>query len=195
MSKRKGGWVRTYMGVNFYPLDPRPEDIRIEDIAHALSHIARYNGHTNQHISVGQHSILVCEELKERGYSTDVQLIGLLHDASEAYICDIPRQIKPYLPDYLAIEENIQNIIYKKYLGRLPSEVEKEIVKKFDDEALLFEAENFVRFNDWKWKDSEITVKYRNEPPYAIKRRFLYLFNQLAEEVRVRRVPYARKHV
>lgn len=154
---RKGDWIRTYKGVNFYPLDPRPEEILIEDIARSLSYSSRYNGHMNIFYSVALHSLMVCKELQERGYSKDLQLIGLLHDASEAYICDIPRPLKPFLTNYYEIEKNLQDMIYEKFLGRLPTEEELEILKVIDDEALLYEAENYITSNNWMWKKPAIS--------------------------------------
>ena len=51
------GWIQTFTGKRMYPLDPKPEDICIEDIAHALSNICRFTGHTKKFYSVGEHSI------------------------------------------------------------------------------------------------------------------------------------------
>ena len=89
MSERVGDWIQTMSGVIFYPLDPRPEEIRIEDIAHALSHQCRFAGHCREFYSVAEHSVRVSRELPQ-----EFMLWGLLHDASEAYLVDLPRPIK-----------------------------------------------------------------------------------------------------
>lgn len=89
MSERKGDWIQTYTGVEFYPLDPRPEDIRIADIAHALSMQCRYTGHVRSFYSVAEHSLRVAELCPP-----EYALLGLLHDAAEAYLVDLPRPIK-----------------------------------------------------------------------------------------------------
>ncbi len=89
MSERKGDWIQTYTGVEFYPLDPRPEEIRIADIAHALSMQCRYTGHVRSFYSVAEHSFRVAEMCPP-----EYALWGLLHDAAEAYLVDLPRPIK-----------------------------------------------------------------------------------------------------
>lgn len=82
-------WLQTYGGTQFYPLAARPEDVHITDIAHALSCTARYGGHTRRFYSVAQHSVLVSQVCKP-----EHALHGLLHDAAEAYLGDMPRPIK-----------------------------------------------------------------------------------------------------
>src|ERR1700683_336889 len=85
----RGAWIVTFSGRRFYVLDPRPSDVRIEDIAHSLSLQCRFNGHVKNFYSVAQHSVLV----SERCDPADA-LYGLLHDASEAYIGDMSAPLK-----------------------------------------------------------------------------------------------------
>ena len=59
VSARKGDWLSTYTGKQFYPLDPREEDVDINDIVHSLSQQARFNGHSVKFYSIAQHSTLV----------------------------------------------------------------------------------------------------------------------------------------
>lgn len=106
----RGKWIQTFSGKQFYALDPQPDDICIEDIAHALSRMCRYAGHCNKFYSVAEHSFLVAENL-----APEYQLAGLLHDASEAYLVDIPRPFKSYLGNYYELEEKIMDAIYAKY--------------------------------------------------------------------------------
>lgn len=106
MSDRKGNWIQTYTGKKFYPLDPRPEDIDIADIAHALSLQCRYGGHCGTFYSVAEHSILVAQAVPRKD-----ALWGLLHDASEAYLVDVPRPIKGELGNYYEIEANLMRVI------------------------------------------------------------------------------------
>lgn len=84
--------------------DPKPEDIQIEDIAHALAFLARANGHFPHFYSVGQHSINCGREAKSRGLSSRMQLACLLHDTSECYLSDLSRPVKQHVPEYLALE-------------------------------------------------------------------------------------------
>jgi hypothetical protein len=99
---RVGDWCQTFSGVEFYIQDPLPEDINIIDIAHALSHICRYNGHCSFHYSVAQHSALVAQLVPK-----EFALPALLHDAHEAYTGDIVSPLKP------AFKEVIKDLEYK----------------------------------------------------------------------------------
>ena len=108
---RKGDWMQTFTGRQFWPIDPRASEIDIEDIAHALSMQPRYAGHTSKFYSVAEHSYLVSAFAEDRS----VQRAALLHDASEAYLCDIPRPIKPYLTNYKEIEAQLCEVIAEKY--------------------------------------------------------------------------------
>jgi 5'-deoxynucleotidase YfbR-like HD superfamily hydrolase len=88
-------WIQTFTGKQFFPLHPKPQQICIRDIAHALSNICRFNGHSLRHYSVAEHSVRVCCLLNDRGPAE--QLWGLLHDAAEAYLGDIVSPVKPRL--------------------------------------------------------------------------------------------------
>ena len=82
-------YITTVTGKHFDPMDPGNQDFNIVDIAHALSLICRGNGHIRFFYSVAQHSIACAEEAVARGYSPEVILGCLLHDASEAYLSDV----------------------------------------------------------------------------------------------------------
>ena len=131
--------ITTYTGEYFYPANPDPEGIHIEDIAHALSMICRGNGHVKTFFSVGQHCINCAMEAKARGYSERVQLACLLHDASEAYLSDVTRPVKHELPKYLEIEKPLQESIWQKYLGLALTEEENSQVFRIDDAMLYHE--------------------------------------------------------
>ena len=92
--------IMTYSRVLMDPLDARPDQILIEDIAHSLSLMTRANGHCRQFYSVAQHSINCALEARNLGLSPRVQLACLLHDAAEAYIADIPRPVKHRLSGF-----------------------------------------------------------------------------------------------
>lgn len=92
-----GDCISTFTNNRIDPTDPSPEDIHIEDIAHALSMMTRANGHFKTFYSVAQHSINCANEAAARGCSKRIQLACLLHDASEAYLSDITRPVKKQL--------------------------------------------------------------------------------------------------
>ena len=131
--------IITFTGEEFTPLDPDINQIYIEDIAHSLSLLCRANGHIDYFFSVAQHSINCVIEAKARGYPAVVQLACLLHDASEAYLSDITRPVKLYLPEYRKIERRLQDVIYTKFLGILESEEVYTLVDQIDNEMLLHE--------------------------------------------------------
>ncbi len=112
-------------GKQFWPLDPRAEDVDIRDIARALSMQCRWGGHVNRFFSVAQHCILVARHLP-----ADMQVRGLLHDAAEAYIVDVPSPIKKYLHGYDVIEMRLLEVIGERFgvkdLHRMPGSVHEQ---------------------------------------------------------------------
>lgn len=110
VKRTDGGGLRSYTGKLVFPLDPREEDFDIIDIAHALSNLCRFGGHVKTFYSVAEHSVYVSYHTKPKE-----ALVGLLHDASEAYLVDMPRPIKTYMPQYRDIEENLQRFISQKF--------------------------------------------------------------------------------
>lgn len=88
---RQGGWIQTYTGRQFWPTDPRADEIHLKDIAHALSNQCRFAGHCNCFYSVAEHSLEVSRLCDG---DLDAEIWGLLHDAAEAYLVDLPRPIK-----------------------------------------------------------------------------------------------------
>ena len=85
-------WISTYSGKQYHYFDPKPEMICIEDIAHALSNTCRFTGHVASFYSVAEHSIHAAHHV-----APELRKFALLHDATEAYLVDIPRPLKQYL--------------------------------------------------------------------------------------------------
>ncbi len=137
----KDVWLETYTGKRFYPLDPRPEDVDIRDIAHGLSLICRFNGQCQYFFSVAQHSLNCAEFIRRQGawatkYVERWQLLCLLHDAAEAYISDLPGPLKAYIPKYKEIEQGIMQAIYEG-LGIKPPSIPDGITIKYVDKMML----------------------------------------------------------
>lgn len=107
---RIGDWMQTATGRQFWPLDPRPDEIDILDIAAALSKLCRYGGHCAWHYSVAQHSVYVSHQVPP-----EHALAGLLHDATEAYCVDVPRPLKKYLLGYAAVEARLWTAIAQRF--------------------------------------------------------------------------------
>lgn len=145
---RIGDWMVTFTGQKFYPLDPRPEEVHIEDIAHALAINNRYNGHTIRPYSVGHHSIL-CSYYVEEGH----ELMALLHDATEAYLADVVRPAKRGMPEYMEIENRLyENAIAPKF--GLSKTLTKE-VHIVDNRMLVTEARQLLNDKGPKWWEEE----------------------------------------
>lgn len=130
-SPRYGDWIQVASGKPFWPLDPTPEDIEPQDIAHALSQLCRFGGHCLRFASVAEHSVYV-----SRAVSPEHALWGLLHDASEAYLVDIPRPIKRFLPDYARWEEALLAAVAARFFLPWPMPAQ---VKEMDDRVLRTE--------------------------------------------------------
>lgn len=146
--------ITTYSGIKFSPLNPKEEDICIDDIAHALSLMTRANGHFPEFYSVAQHCIACCKEAIARGYSNRVTLALLLHDASEAYLSDITRPLKKHLEIYLQAEARLQNMVYCMFLGELPNEQEQKQIDSVDNAMLYHEFSHYI---------SEELIDYKSE--------------------------------
>src|SRR5688572_25823546 len=114
METRKGDWMQTFTGRKFWPVDPRSNEIFIEDIAHSLSMMCRFLGHCSKFYSVAEHCVRASWWVADRRGSYLDQLAALLHDAGEAYVVDVPRPIKPYLSNYKELEHNIDECIEVK---------------------------------------------------------------------------------
>jgi len=165
---RIGDYVGTYNGGQFWVLDPREDEVDIEAICHSLSQNCRFNGQTKFNWTVGQHSILVKNIINKSLKVTDnirpiTELIGLLHDASEAYLSDICRPFKKELHQYIDIEESVQNTIFKAFgidYESVSGEI-KSYVMEADNIALGAEAIKLMNpCSDWLkfriFKDSRV---------------------------------------
>ena len=94
MSQR---WIQTYTGWRFFPLDPRPDDVDLLDIAHALAMKPRFTGHCKRHYSIAEHCLRVAEAMANTGCPIRHQLWGLMHDCAQAYLPDVPAPYKEFV--------------------------------------------------------------------------------------------------
>jgi hypothetical protein len=191
---RRKDAICTVSGKVIRPLDPNPDDIAIEDIAHSLANQCRFTGHTNQFYSVAQHSYLVSKHVESQlSFELDhnkICLWGLLHDGSEAYLADIARPIKRYEGDfgkiYSEIEDRLTKAIAEKF--ELPYPI-PDIVMESD--LVVFNAE--VRdlmpehpvFDRWVAEAEEIwPEKIIPWPPTEAKNQFLWRYEELTKGVK-----------
>lgn len=134
-------YITTYTRKHFDPVHPNPENICIQDIAHALSMLCRGNGHVSSFWSVGEHCICCAKEALGRGYSRRLVLACLLHDASECYMSDVPRPLKQDMARYREVEKRLLQVIYEKFLGSSLTKEEERLLKEIDDDLLWYDLE------------------------------------------------------
>ena len=128
------GFIGTFSGLRFWPLDPDPAKILIDDVAHALAHQCRFGGHASRFYSVAEHSVHVSKLCPP-----EHALWGLLHDASEAYLVDLPRPLKrlPEFAVYREAERRLQRAVAVRF-GLPP--YQPASVAEADDTMLWIEA-------------------------------------------------------
>ncbi len=172
-------YIRTYTGKEFYPMDPQPEAIDIRDIAHALSMVCRGNGHVNRFFSVAQHCINCAMEAEARGMSQRVILACLIHDASEAYMSDVPRPFKQFLGEYLQQEEKLLEVIYGKFLGSPLTEEEQNALKQIDDDLLYYDLRELLdEPMDGPEPEVNTEINYDFIPFEKVEQRYLELYEK-----------------
>lgn len=152
-------WIQTYSGKKYDVFNPDPNAIYIEDIAHALSNLCRYNGHTPGFYSVAEHSILVSEIFQD---GRKMALYALLHDAAEAYIGDYCHPIKQHLKNINELEDHNLKVIFGVFGLEYPAPDEIELA----DRAITVLEYESLMYRGLKW---ELEKKCHNNPyvPFA----------------------------
>ena len=176
---KQNPWLQTYTGKAFMPMAPDPNMIDIRDIAIGLSREARFNGHTrtSEPYSVAQHCVLISRVLPK-----SLKLMGLLHDAAEAYVKDLTWSVKVMLPEYKKIETPIERAIADRF--ELPFPYPPEI-KIADNRMLATEKRDLMGVSPKPWRDG-IPKPYDMEiiawPHREARYQFLETWNRLVNE-------------
>lgn len=174
-ANRRGAYMLTFTGKKFYPMDIRQGDICIEDIAHGLAGMNRFGNQSPYRYTVAQHSVHM---------SYLLGMAGLLHDASEAYILDMPTPVKIYLSQYKEMEERLMTTISRKF--GLPTFFWKyRAVKEADWTRLELERQVC-------WAEGKLAHKIWT--PFQSEQQFISRYNELlrienAERTKFRRAP------
>lgn len=180
-------WLQTYTGRAFYPFAPRSDDVDIEDIAHSLSNQCRFSGHCQFFYSVAEHSVRVATELSslvgdEPSLCSDL-LAGLLHDAAEAYLVDLPRPLKRHIAfaAYAVVEKRVESAVAAKF--NLPG-LSSSSIKLVDTILLATEARDLMPNPPRDWKLEAKPLPERIEPwtSEKAKAEFLAMFRRLWTE-------------
>lgn len=178
-----GAWMQTYTGRAFRPTNPTPDDVDPLDIAHALSLICRYGGHTKWFYSVAEHCVLMSHAVPEED-----ALAALLHDATEAYVGDMVRPLKQQLPAYQLAEARVWSAVARRFdlgamleLGPLPRSV-----KEADNRILLDERAALLTAPPHPWAVDELAplgVQIEAWEPWEAEQRYLARLHDLAGDV------------
>lgn len=165
------GTIETHRGGRFDLSDPDPDDVHIEDIAASLAHTCRFGGHCNQFYSVAHHSLHVSRELPSD--NPRLQLLGLLHDAGEAYLGDIPRPLKAQFEVFDQVEERILDAIWAAFEIEPPSEAEWAQVMAADDRLLAYEADQLLEDGSWAADPPALDYELCSDSIEMVRERFL----------------------
>ena len=167
--------ITTYTGIHMNPLDPKPEDFRSEDIAHALPMICRGNGHVKTFFSVGQHCINCAREAQAEGLSDRMALACLLHDASECYMSDVPRPFKRNLPSYREAENRLLSVVFIRFLGSDLSAKEYGTMKRIDNAMLWYDMHELLNEEIGPQPEVHIELSYAWRPFSNVEHEYLEL--------------------
>ena len=167
--------ISTWDGQFFDYNNPEKYDYDIETIAHSLSNLCRYGGHSNRFYSVAEHSILVSEVVPP-----ELALCGLLHDASEAFVGDMPSPLKAMCKSYRTIEERVQKSIADKFGLPYPFPHEVHVADK-----MLYKAEREqiapVQDNIWYTDIPAADVYIRGYVPNKAAKLFMDRYEELVD--------------
>jgi hypothetical protein len=157
--RHPASWILTYVGQQFWPLDPRPEDIKLEDIAHALSMKCRFTGHCMRFYSVAEHCVAASHLVPEK-YAAQ----ALFHDAAEAYLPDVASPIKSamYCVDgevlsFREVEARLERAIAARFNLTFPWAPE---IKEVDRRLLVSELGKNMAQTGLTWPDLENVEPY-----------------------------------
>ncbi|MEP4830413.1 MAG: HD domain-containing protein [Cyclobacteriaceae bacterium] len=171
----KSGHFSTFTGAKVSLQSPKASSIKINDIAHALSNLCRFGGHTRYFYSVAQHSILVAKLAKLNGENREIQLAALMHDATEAYVQDLIKPLKNMVAEpYDVIEARFEAVIAQKFGIKLEHFA---AVKQYDRAALEIEHEYLMVGKD-RARFMQFFSSGAVDPPFA-EIAFLGQFKQL----------------
>lgn len=183
------GWIQTATGGQFWPMDPRAEDVVIDDIGHALAHLCRFAGHVRDFYSVAEHSVRVAYLLESWGEDPRTVLHGLLHDATEAYLVDIPSPIKrsPAMAGYRAAEDRLHRVIAERF-DLWP--VQPDVVTQADRVLLATEARDLLHPPPAEWGQglpAALPERIEAKDARTAKSQFLSVYIVLKSRIQNRR--------
>lgn len=173
-----GDSIETFSGIHVYPFDPRPDMIRLEDIAHSLAYQCRFQGHVKKFYSVAEHCIHVSLKVPRRFAPQ-----ALMHDAAEAYLTDLPRPLKQFT--YFCIDPKVGGLPYSHFEAQLLKVIMEhfgitwrglpEEIKEVDNRMLVTEYLALVNENppERHWAVNPYVYNIGGLSPKDAKKEFL----------------------
>ena len=150
--------------------EPDPTDVQLKDIAAGLAHTCRFGGHCRDFYSVAHHSLHVSSELSDT--TPRLQLLGLLHDAGEAYLGDIPRPLKAEHDVFERNESEILDPVWKSFNIAPPTGQEWKRVMDADDRLLAYEATHLLQGGEWADKPPDRTYELQSNQNDKIREQY-----------------------
>ncbi len=175
-----GAWITTYTGITFFPANPNIDGINICDIAHALSQLCRYGGHTSSFYSVAEHSARLVDIVPKR-----LKPLALLHDGAEAYMLDVPHNLKNTIfKDYSLIENPLIDLILVRFGIPEPTRGDWMDIKKAEYTLLATEVRDLMSINSAEWylPERPLPAKIVPAPCGRAERMFLHRFHKYVNE-------------
>ena len=176
-----GPYLQTVSGRWVNPFDPDPEQLDAGDIARALANLSRFGGHTRAFYSVAQHSVIVSQLVEERGGDAEDAFAALMHDATEAYLGDMPHPIKHRSPlgaAFKAAEDQLEAAIRDRFAIRADVPEIKRV-----DRALLATERRAFSTEDWHWPELDgvepLELELEGWPPDEAAGAFARRFDEL----------------
>jgi hypothetical protein len=176
-----GPYLQTVSGRWVNPFDPDPEQLDSGDIARALANQCRFGGHCRVFYSVAQHSVIVARLVEERGGDVEDVFAALMHDATEAYLGDMPHPLKHRSAlgaEFKAAEDHLEQVI----LERFSIKADVPEIKRADRALLATERRAFSA-ETWHWPELEgvepLDLELTAWPPDEAARAFAERYAEL----------------
>jgi 5'-deoxynucleotidase YfbR-like HD superfamily hydrolase len=176
-----GPYLQTVSGRWVNPFDPDPEQLDAGDIARALANQCRFGGHCRAFYSVAQHSVIVSQLVEERGGDAEDAFAALMHDATEAYLGDMPHPLKHRSPlgaAFREAEQRLEAVIRERFAIKADVPEIKRV-----DRALLATERRALSAEEWHWPELEgvepLDLALEPWPPDEAARAFLARYAEL----------------
>jgi hypothetical protein len=182
-----GAWINTSLGRRFDLFNPDPADILPSDIIHALGNLCRYAGHSALFYSVAEHSCHVARGVRALGATNMAQRYALMHDAAEAYVTDVPTQLKhaPQMSWFRDVEDHISDIINLKFGIEVDNDT-KALVKSVDRQMIEIESRAVLPNRHESWVSPEVphpavesVIRVECWPPARARQEMLLMFGEV----------------